>query len=48
VGLVKEYPIKVTIGIALLTILVPLDGDGTATFMNIVSAHTQFLKNLYL
>lgn len=35
---VKGDPMKVVIGTALLTMLVHLDGDGTATFMIVISA----------
>lgn len=36
--LVKGDPVKVATGTALLTMLVHLDGDGTATFMIVISA----------
>jgi citrate-Mg2+:H+ or citrate-Ca2+:H+ symporter, CitMHS family len=46
VRLVKGDPLKITIGTALLTMLVHLDGDGTATFMITVSALLPIYKKL--
>ena len=46
VRLVKGDPLKVTIGTALLTMLVHLDGDGTATFMITISALLPIYKKL--
>jgi CitMHS family citrate-Mg2+:H+ or citrate-Ca2+:H+ symporter len=46
VKLVKGDPLKITIGTALLTMLVHLDGDGTATFMITVSALLPIYKKL--
>ena len=38
VRIVQGDPLKITLGTALLTMLVHLDGDGTATFMIVISA----------
>jgi CitMHS family citrate-Mg2+:H+ or citrate-Ca2+:H+ symporter len=46
VKLVKGDPLKITIGTALLTMLVHLDGDGTATFMITISARLPIYKKL--
>jgi CitMHS family citrate-Mg2+:H+ or citrate-Ca2+:H+ symporter len=46
VRLVKGDPLKITIGTALLTMLVHLDGDGTATFMITISALLPIYKRL--
>lgn len=46
VRLVKGDPQKITIGTALLTMLVHLDGDGTATFMITISALLPIYKRL--
>ena len=46
VRLVKGDPLKIAIGTALLTMLVHLDGDGTATFMITVSALLPIYKRL--
>jgi CitMHS family citrate-Mg2+:H+ or citrate-Ca2+:H+ symporter len=46
VRLVKGDPQKITIGTALLTMLVHLDGDGTATFMITISALLPIYKKL--
>lgn len=46
VKLVKGDPLKITIGTALLTMLVHLDGDGTATFMITISALLPIYKKL--
>lgn len=46
VQLVKGDPIKITVGTALLTMLVHLDGDGTATFMITISALLPIYKKL--
>ncbi len=46
VKLVKGDPLKITIGTALLTMLVHLDGDGTATFMITISALLPIYKRL--
>jgi CitMHS family citrate-Mg2+:H+ or citrate-Ca2+:H+ symporter len=46
VKLVKGDPLKITIGTALLTMLVHLDGDGTATFMITISALLPIYKML--
>ncbi len=48
VKLVKGDPLKITIGTALLTMLVHLDGDGTATFMITISALLPIYKRLRL
>lgn len=50
---VKGDPLKVMLGTALLTMLVHLDGDGTATFMIVVSAFLPLynklaIKRIYL
>src|SRR6476469_8923776 len=46
VRLVKGDPLKIAIGTALLTMLVHLDGDGTATFMIAISALLPIYKRL--
>lgn len=46
VRLVKGDPLKITIGTALLTMLVHLDGDGTATFMITISALLPLYRRL--
>lgn len=46
VKLVKGDPLKITMGTALLTMLVHLDGDGTATFMITISALLPIYKKL--
>lgn len=46
VRLVKGDPLKITLGTALLTMLVHLDGDGTATFMITISALLPIYKRL--
>jgi citrate-Mg2+:H+ or citrate-Ca2+:H+ symporter, CitMHS family len=46
IQLVKGDPLKITMGTALLTMLVHLDGDGTATFMITVSALLPIYKRL--
>ena len=46
VRFVKGDPLKIAIGTALLTMLVHLDGDGTATFMITVSALLPIYKRL--
>src|SRR6478736_8860431 len=43
---VKGDPLKVVIGTALLTMLVHLDGDGTATFMIVLSTFLPIYKKL--
>ncbi|QJW89825.1 citrate transporter [Spirosoma taeanense] len=43
---VKGDPLKVIIGTALLTMIVHLDGDGTATFMIVMSAFLPIYKQL--
>ncbi|TKK71774.1 citrate transporter [Ilyomonas limi] len=48
VRLVKGDPLKITIGTALLTMLVHLDGDGTATFMITISALLPIYKRLHM
>jgi CitMHS family citrate-Mg2+:H+ or citrate-Ca2+:H+ symporter len=46
VRLVKGDPLKISIGTALLTMFVHLDGDGTATFMITISALLPIYKKL--
>lgn len=46
VKLVKGGPLRITVGTALLTMLVHLDGDGTATFMITISALLPIYKKL--
>jgi citrate-Mg2+:H+ or citrate-Ca2+:H+ symporter, CitMHS family len=46
IRLVKGDPLKITIGTALLTMVVHLDGDGTATFMITISALLPIYKRL--
>ena len=46
VRLAKGDPLRITIGTALLTMLVHLDGDGTATFMITISALLPIYKRL--
>jgi CitMHS family citrate-Mg2+:H+ or citrate-Ca2+:H+ symporter len=43
---VKGDPLKVIVGTALLTMVVHLDGDGTATFMIVMSAFLPIYKQL--
>ncbi|WP_128544313.1 CitMHS family transporter [Larkinella soli] len=43
---VKGDPLKVIVGTALLTMIVHLDGDGTATFMIVMSAFLPIYKQL--
>ncbi len=43
---VKGDPLKVIMGTAILTMLVHLDGDGTATFMIVISAFLPLYKKL--
>jgi CitMHS family citrate-Mg2+:H+ or citrate-Ca2+:H+ symporter len=43
---VKGDPLKVIIGTAILTMLVHLDGDGTATFMIVITALLPLYKQL--
>ena len=43
---VKGDPLKVIMGTAILTMLVHLDGDGTATFMIVLSAFLPIYKKL--
>jgi len=46
VRLAKGDPLRITMGTALLTMLVHLDGDGTATFMITISALLPIYKRL--
>src|SRR5919107_4043867 len=46
VRLAKGDPLKITLGTALLTMLVHLDGDGTATFMITISTLLPIYKKL--
>jgi len=43
---VKGDPLKVVVGTAILTMLVYLDGDGTATFMIVLSTFLPICKKL--
>jgi CitMHS family citrate-Mg2+:H+ or citrate-Ca2+:H+ symporter len=43
---VKGDPLRVAIGTAILTMIVHLDGDGTATFMIVISAFLPIYKEL--
>ena len=43
---VKGDPMKVVLGTAILTMIVHLDGDGTATFMIVISAFLPIYKEL--
>ena len=43
---VKGDPLKVVLGTAILTMIVHLDGDGTATFMIVISAFLPIYKAL--
>ena len=43
---VKGDPLKIVMGTALLTMVVHLDGDGTATFMIVISAFLPLYKQL--
>lgn len=43
---VKGDPLKVVVGTAILTMIVHLDGDGTATFMIVISAFLPIYKKL--
>ena len=46
VSSVKGDPLKVIVGTAILTMIVHLDGDGTATFMIVLSAFLTIYKKL--
>ncbi len=46
IHLAKGDPLKITMGTALLTMIVHLDGDGTATFMIAISALLPIYKRL--
>ena len=46
INLAKGDPLKITLGTALLTMLVHLDGDGTATFMITITALLPIYKRL--
>lgn len=46
IHLAKGDPLKITLGTALLTMIVHLDGDGTATFMITISALLPIYKRL--
>lgn len=46
IKIVKGDPLKVVLGTAILTMLVHLDGDGTATFMIVISAFLPIYKEL--
>lgn len=46
IRIVKGDPLKVVVGTAMLTMIVHLDGDGTATFMIVVSAFLPIYKEL--
>jgi CitMHS family citrate-Mg2+:H+ or citrate-Ca2+:H+ symporter len=46
IRMVKGDPLKVAVGTAILTMIVHLDGDGTATFMIVVSAFLPIYKEL--
>ncbi|MFM2361292.1 MAG: hypothetical protein RLZZ316_194, partial [Bacteroidota bacterium] len=48
IKLVKGDPLKVIVGTAVLTMIVHLDGDGTATFMIVVSAFLPVYKKLQI
>jgi citrate-Mg2+:H+ or citrate-Ca2+:H+ symporter, CitMHS family len=43
---IKGDPLKVVVGTALLTMIVHLDGDGTATFMIVITAFLPIYKEL--
>jgi len=43
---VKGDPLKVIVGTAILTMIVHLDGDGTATFMIVLTAFVPIYKKL--
>ncbi|MFN8347085.1 MAG: citrate:proton symporter [Spirosomataceae bacterium] len=45
---VKGDPLKVVVGTAILTMIVHLDGDGTATFMIVLSAFLPIYKELQI
>ncbi len=45
---VKGDPLKVIVGTAILTMIVHLDGDGTATFMIVLSAFLPIYKQLQI
>jgi CitMHS family citrate-Mg2+:H+ or citrate-Ca2+:H+ symporter len=45
---VKGDPLKVVMGTAMLTMVVHLDGDGTATFMIVISAFLPLYKQLQI
>lgn len=46
IKLVKGDPLRITVGTALLTMIVHMDGDGTATFMITISALLPVYKRL--
>jgi CitMHS family citrate-Mg2+:H+ or citrate-Ca2+:H+ symporter len=46
IKIVKGDPLKVLVGTAVLTMVVHLDGDGTATFMIVISAFLPIYKKL--
>lgn len=46
IAFVKGDPLKVIVGTAILTMIVHLDGDGTATFMIVISAFLPIYKQL--
>ncbi|MDR6944104.1 CitMHS family transporter [Mucilaginibacter pocheonensis] len=46
INLAKGDPLKITLGTAILTMLVHLDGDGTATFMITITALLPIYKRL--
>ncbi|MCP9770442.1 citrate transporter [Lacihabitans sp. LS3-19] len=46
INIVKGDPLMVIIGTAILTMIVHLDGDGTATFMIVISAFLPIYKKL--
>ncbi len=46
ISFVKGDPLKVIVGTAILTMIVHLDGDGTATFMVVISAFLPIYKQL--
>jgi citrate-Mg2+:H+ or citrate-Ca2+:H+ symporter, CitMHS family len=48
IKLVKGDPLKVIVGTAVLTMIVHLDGDGTATFMIVISAFLPVYKKLQI
>src|SRR5262245_24038446 len=48
VWVVREDPLKIVVGTAVLALLVSLDGDGTTTYMSVLAARLPLCKRLLL